>query len=66
MNKMIIYRGFLRTTEVEQDVEDMGCGAGRTKCIECEGTGWWGYGPTEKECGPCVECKGTGYILVSI
>ncbi len=33
-------------------------------CPECEGTGWWGYGPTPDECGPCVDCKGTGKILI--
>lgn len=39
---------------------------GQTPCLECEGDGWWGYGPTEAECGLCIDCKGTGKIYVSI
>ena len=41
-------------------------GVGETDCLECGGSGWWGFGPTEDECGPCVDCKGTGRILVGI
>jgi hypothetical protein len=30
--------------------------AGSIACLECGGSGRWGYGPTEAECGPCVDC----------
>ena len=67
MNTAIVYRGFKRETEVEVIVTEI-CpemGVGQIDCIECEGDGWWGYGPTENECGPCVECKGSGRVLVN-
>lgn len=67
---MTLFLGFSRETELEQEVEDLGCGAGRTACPECEGTGDWTRFHPEPESldGPlaCVDCKGTGYILVSI
>lgn len=40
--------------------------AGQVPCHECLGTGWWGYGPTEEECGPCIDCKGTGREWVGL
>lgn len=40
--------------------------AGRIACHECDGSGWWGYGPTEDENGPCVVCKGTGREWVGL
>jgi hypothetical protein len=66
LSGMVVYCGFARETEVPVAVIDRGCGAGEIDCIECGGTGWWGFGPTEAETGPCVECKGTGRALVSI
>lgn len=43
-----------------------GDSVGRVSCLECEGTGWWGYGPTSAECGPCINCKGTGRWYVGL
>lgn len=43
-----------------------GATVGQVPCIECTGTGWWGYGPTAAECGPCVDCKGTGREWVGL
>lgn len=43
-----------------------GSTTGRVACHECGGSGWWGYGPTEAECGPCVVCKGTGREWVGL
>ena len=65
---MILYLGFLRTTEVEVFPLDRGCGAGEITCPECEGDGDWTKFHPEPELGPfqCVQCKGTGKILVSI
>src|SRR5215216_2845982 len=34
--RMSIWRGFSRETEVEVEVEHMGCGAGRIICRECD------------------------------
>jgi hypothetical protein len=66
--KMVVYCGWTRDTAVDAIVQDLGCGAGRIKCLECGGDGNWGkfapeiVGPD----APCVDCKGTGYQLVSI
>ena len=35
-------------------------------CMECAGTGWWGYGPTLSTNGPCIECKGQGRVPVGL
>lgn len=43
-----------------------GATAGLISCLECEGTGWWGYAPTAGESGPCVPCKGTGSWWVGL
>lgn len=56
---------------IEVEVEDLSCGAGRIKCIECGGDGdWTKFHPEPHlfEGRPlrCVQCKGTGYQLVSI
>ena len=40
--------------------------AAKAACLECGGTGWWGYGPTPETCGPCVPCKGTGLVWVGL
>jgi hypothetical protein len=66
--KMIAYLGFKRTTEIEVEPIDLGCGAGEVACFECGGDGNWGKFAPEivgADC-PCVECKGTGRVLVSI
>lgn len=43
-----------------------GATAGRVSCLECEGTGWWGYSPTVGADGPCVPCKGSGLWWVAL
>jgi hypothetical protein len=65
---MIAYLGWSRTTEVEVNPIDFGCGAGQVDCFECEGSGDWTKFHPEPELGPfrCVDCKGTGKIFVSI
>lgn len=63
---MTAYLGFRKTTAVECEVEDLGCGAGRTKCFECGGTGDWTPFHPENVPTVCVECKGSGLVLVSI
>lgn len=67
---MIAYLGFLRTTEVEVDPIDLGCGAGQVTCFECGGDGDWTKFHPEPHLFPdglaCVDCKGTGKILISI
>lgn len=64
--RMIVYCGWTRTTEVAMDVEDLGSGAGRTRCLECGGLGVWALMEPEIPASACVDCKGTGKILVSI
>lgn len=39
---------------------------GQVSCIECDGSGWWGYGPVEEVNGHCVDCKGTGRVWVGL
>ena len=39
--RMSIWRGFSRETEVAVEVEYLGCGAGRIVCPECGGDGDW-------------------------
>lgn len=43
-----------------------GATAGRVACLECHGSGWWGFGPDESVNGPCIECKGTGRVWVGL
>jgi hypothetical protein len=43
-----------------------GATVGKVPCIECLGTGWWGYGPTPNEQGPCIQCKGDGRVWVGL
>ena len=50
---------------ITQKVKILMNGVGETDCLECDGLGYWGFGPTEEENGCCVDCKGTGKILVS-
>ena len=66
--RMSIWRGFSRETEVEVEVEHMGCGAGRIICRECGGDGDWLKFHPEPELHPDgfpVRRMGTGRILVS-
>jgi DnaJ-class molecular chaperone len=63
---MIAYLGFSRTTEVDVDPRDLGCGAGEVPCFECEGSGIWAFMEPEIPAEPCVNCKGTGIVLISI
>ncbi len=68
MAEMVVYCGWTRETEVETDVRDLGCGAGRIRCLECEGTGDWTPFHPAPETGPhpCVDCKGTGEQLIGV
>jgi hypothetical protein len=43
-----------------------GAEVGQVACYECWGTGWWGHGPTDDQCGPCITCKGTGRVWVGL
>ncbi len=61
-----IYCGQSRNTEVERDVELLGCGVGRIDCLECGGSGVWTFMEPEIPAEPCVPCKGTGKVLVSV
>lgn len=59
---------YMRGSEEPRLVASFPSGAqvGLVACHECSGSGWWGYGPTEEECGPCVDCKGTGREWVGL
>lgn len=59
-------RGFDRATLVcvSVDAAAVALGAARVDCPECEGLGWWDYGPAGTE-QDCVECKGTGCVWIS-
>ena len=48
------------------EVENLGCGAGRIRCLECHGTGKCQWPVEMTGLVECVDCKGSGYILVSI
>jgi hypothetical protein len=65
---MLVY---CRDHELPIEVEDLGCGVGRIRCIECGGDGdaQKFYGDlTEAMAGSpkCVDCKGTGHMLVGL
>lgn len=62
----VIYFGWHRDSPVACVVRVVTPEVGEVACFECEGTGWWGYGPTPDECGPCVVCKGTRRIYVGL
>ena len=62
--KAILYLGFKRDKEREINIYPNELGIYKTGCFECEGTGWWGYGPPGTE-GPCNVCKGTGQIFIT-
>lgn len=52
---------------VEQDVEIIAPGIGKTDCWECGGDGDWSkFAPWNPPAGsmPCVNCKGQGWRLV--
>ncbi len=55
-------------TIIEVNVHEIGAGAGRVPCFECEGDGNWGKFAPEivGSDGLCVDCKGTGFILISV
>ena len=63
--KAILYTGLKRDKETEINIHPNELGIYKTICHECEGTGWWGYGPTKNERGPCIVCKGTGQIYIT-
>ncbi len=49
--KAILYLGLKRDHEVQINIYPNEIGIYKTICIECAGTGWWPYGPTDDECG---------------
>ncbi|MBG9389324.1 hypothetical protein [Caenimonas aquaedulcis] len=59
---MVVYANDFRSLEVITPVVNMGAGAGRIPCPECEGTGTYEFhsGPTR-----CPQCKGSGFDYVS-
>lgn len=67
---MVVDYGFLRETTLSALVIDLGCGAGKVQCAECEGTGDWSrFYPADMGVNypdPCVVCKGQGWHLVSV
>lgn len=63
--KAILYVGLKRDHEIEINIYPNELGIYKTGCLECGGTGWWPYGPTEDECGICIDCKGTGQIWIT-
>jgi len=64
---MTVYCGWTRNTAVlDLEIEDLGCGAGRVPCLECQGSGVWAFMEPEIGAQVCVACKGSGKILVSI
>lgn len=40
--------------------------AGQVGCMECGGSGWWGYAAYAVEPAECVDCKGTGRVWVGL
>lgn len=66
-NAMTVDYGTRKQKQVFKVVKDLGCGAGETSCIECDGSGKWPFAsyvvPLDID---CVDCKGSGKILVSI
>ncbi|UUW40404.1 hypothetical protein [Xanthomonas phage BsXeu269p/3] len=63
----MVYLGFLRETEIEVEVDDLGVGCGEIDCPECAGTGNWGaFLPEPQDWFDCVQCKGTGRWHVSV
>jgi len=63
---LVVYCGWTRETEVEREIEDLGCGAGQINCLECGNSGIWNFMEPEIPAEPCVDCKGSGNTLVSI
>jgi hypothetical protein len=66
--RMTISEARFGMSAVEQDVEIIAPGIGRTSCWECEGEGDWAKFHPEPELFPeglpCVNCKGQGWRLV--
>ncbi len=63
---MSVYYGSGESEHVKV-VRDLGCGAGETSCLECDGSGKWPFAPyAVHPDSDCVDCKGTGKVLVSV
>ena len=62
--EMTIWHRSCNHKGVKRDVTILFPGVGECDCLECDGSGWWDYGPPGTECD-CVDCKGTGRVLVS-
>jgi hypothetical protein len=39
---------------------------GQIACLECLGSGWWGWAAYAVTPGPCIACKGTGRVWVGL
>ena len=63
---MMLYVGWKRETEITCEPVDLGCGAARIACVECDGSGVWAFMAPEVPAEPCVACKGTGAVLVGV
>lgn len=59
-------QGYLREYEWDEDVVDLGVGAGRIPCPGCECDGPTPGEERNNDSLECVECKDTGFVLVSI
>jgi hypothetical protein len=64
IEKRVIYHRGCNHVGVKRKVVILFPGVGECDCLECEGSGWWNYGPLGTECD-CVDCKGTGRVLVA-
>lgn len=58
--------GYPREYEWDEEVEDLGCGAGRIPCPGCCADGPISDDERDNDDLGCVECKDTGRVLVSI
>ena len=66
-SSMTVDYGRRKQKQIYKVVKDLGCGAGETSCMECDGSGKWPFAPyAVPPDSDCVDCKGTGKVLVSV
>lgn len=66
--KMHVYTAENNSVLLEADVDPVGPGIGRVKCLECDGKPeeYPTLFPPEIGVTHCVDCKGLGYVYVDI